>query len=1586
MGFLQRPHSGFGRVTRTLIVLLIVSLAGSPADAGLNGLSGQTPATAGDNVPSSAAASQSAPKSTPSAFADARVATGIVSGVGTDGWTAVALEDAYDAKVVVTSPVYGPAAIPLVVRVRETGPSGFELRVDRLDGNTGSVPPIDVHFFVVEAGVYTSAEHGVDMEAVRYESTVFSRAGLWAGESRSYLGDYQSPVVVGQVMSYNDTRPTVFFSHGQWTFTPVGADHLVVGRHIGEDPDWDRLPETIGYVAIETGSFQLGDWYLEAAVGADTVAGIEAGPYAYPLQGLGPIDSVVASRTGVDGRDGGWAVLAAPDPLSSSSLALAIDEDQLVDSERVHTTEQVAYLAAGRLPESSIGCGSGLPEQGVRGDIVVVVNRNSTSSCAVAEHYAEARGLGRNNLVEVSVPADYFIDWNTFRSLRDQIVAFLGANTLGAGAAPVDACTDGDSVWYCQAAIDRIRAETRIRYIVTTRGVPTRTTVDNSNVGYTSTTSVDNYLRHWLVHYFAEDEPFRFTQRETDFGDGRGMRHVDPASDHELIVGRLDGLTTAATLALIDRTIDAENAGIYGVLFGSQYKSTGTDGNFNRYDGDEPVPIYGDETTGWRLNLGLWGERRTECLEYLDYTYASPLAETPEHCTVQLTDGQDPGPSDPAGRQPRVVDALVYLGSKDNSSAATGNWADLLEWLREPGCTVRMCEDSPDPDACRAASIDPYGELNTLCVGVADGFVGFNMQSYVASYMTAWPTGWRGPSNGSYDGLAFPEVIEDPLGGTGPGMWFRNSDEVPEPRCFASDDYAVEPDVECRSRRRIWIRQILDVPAESVDTVSPQQFRVRLRLAAQGLEAPVALVANLHIAGGGETVVYGPVTLASATAGESAWQTAETTFTLNPAYHATEVQSFDKITLVLSSDYFSGAVGIDDVTIEHVAQGVDLAVNGHFSGGYRSLSDGSYAATFLSRMNGVAWWGSVSHHASGGYSFADHPLTTLVYFLRGLPLGEAVWFAEHYNSGILYGDPLYSPVAVRLDAFNDWDYLVGSVELHGSAVNGRDPSRVSTTFTLDYCPGTDFFLCDQAGSWMSTGTGGAGGEGLLGHWDTTGIEPGAYTLRLGVTSVSLDTGKEQSFFDYQVVTIADAAGDDDGDGLSNLDEIDVHGLDPTNPDMDADGLVDGDELAHGLDPLDADTDDDGMADGFEVTYGLNPLLDDSGLDPDADGLSNLLEFGYGSNPVSDDGDGDGLMDALEILWLGTNPMLVDTDGDDLADGFELKVSRTDPTVADTDDDAMPDGWEWTRGLDPKLVDALEDPDVDEVANVVEYLHDTDPFDGGSVPPLDTWHVDAAAPGGGDGSAILPFGTLSEALQAASNGDTIQLAPGRYATGEALDISSDVAIVAETAGVILEPSSLVVRDLVWGGFHDVVIETWGPVDIRAVRNWVFQGGTMGSGHGITVDAGARGILRNAGVMTWGSIKGITLDGESVLDLVNVTIAGFSTGIEMLDTGSLVSLHNGILANGADYVGDPVQANVSYSMLSDGQFAGVDGNFTGVPLFMNEWWGDFRQATGSPGIDAGDPNDDYAAEPVLNGCRINLGQFGNTALAAESASGC
>ena len=110
--------------------------------------------------------------------------------------------------------------------------------------------------------------------------------------------------------------------------------------------------------------------------------------------------------------------------------------------------------------------------------------------------------------------------------------------------------------------------------------------------------------------------------------------------------------------------------------------------------------------------------------------------------------------------------------------------------------------------------------------------------------------------------------------------------------------------------------------------------------------------------------------------------------------------------------------------------------------------------------------------------------------------------------------------------------------------------------------------------------------------------------------------------------------DSDGDGLTDAEEILVHGTDPLRADTDGDGLPDGAEIAAGTDPLNPDTDRDGIPDGFD-TAPLDPALPA----PPASGMTyaerilNGVPFSWDENQDTDD---DGWPDWQEIA-LDTDP-------------------------------------------------------------------------------------------------------------------------------------------------------------------------------------------------------------------------------------------------------------------------------------------------------------------------------------------------------------
>lgn len=184
------------------------------------------------------------------------------------------------------------------------------------------------------------------MEAVKYTSTVTGAKNAWTAENRSYQNSYTNPVVVGQVMSANDASWSTFWCHGSSRTNPPNAGNLNVGKQVAEDLNTTRANETVGYIVIESGNGTINGVNYSAGVGSDIVRGTgnTSVGYDYSLSGLSSASAAAASLAGLDGGDGGWAVLYGASPMSATTLTLAVDEDQLSNSERNHTTEQVGYI------------------------------------------------------------------------------------------------------------------------------------------------------------------------------------------------------------------------------------------------------------------------------------------------------------------------------------------------------------------------------------------------------------------------------------------------------------------------------------------------------------------------------------------------------------------------------------------------------------------------------------------------------------------------------------------------------------------------------------------------------------------------------------------------------------------------------------------------------------------------------------------------------------------------------------------------------------------------------------------------------------------------------------------------------------------------------------------------------------------------------------------------------------------------------------------------------------------------------------------------------------------------------------------
>jgi YVTN family beta-propeller protein len=269
-----------------------------------------------------------------------KLVSGVVQSVGTE-WQTVFLPSEYADMVVVATPQYTADAPPSVPRIRNAVGNRFEIRLQN-PGDGSVVDGRAVHYVVAEAGLYNETDDGIRMEAVKVTLDAVNHKGNWLAPAVPYQQSYVDPIVLGQIMTQNDPAWTAFFATGDATNVPPSPTMLRIGRHAGEDTDLTRESETVGYLVIEAGSGSSYGVDYQAGRTARVVPGTANGTAAIPLDGQ--YGSGVASMSGVQGGDGGWAVLMGTDPFAAGQMLLSIDEDQLADSDRWHTEEEVSYL------------------------------------------------------------------------------------------------------------------------------------------------------------------------------------------------------------------------------------------------------------------------------------------------------------------------------------------------------------------------------------------------------------------------------------------------------------------------------------------------------------------------------------------------------------------------------------------------------------------------------------------------------------------------------------------------------------------------------------------------------------------------------------------------------------------------------------------------------------------------------------------------------------------------------------------------------------------------------------------------------------------------------------------------------------------------------------------------------------------------------------------------------------------------------------------------------------------------------------------------------------------------------------------
>ncbi len=280
---------------------------------------------------------------------------GTQASVGDDAWTTVNFSGSYNSPVFICTSDYNNnigaesdgTADSVVCRVQNVGATSAQVRIQEpgtLVGAAGNLTAEKIYWMVVEEGDYNTA--GIKMEAFSYNSTVTDgKTPGWNGQVQSLNQSYVNPVVLGQVMTTNDTGHSQFWAHDGARGVPASGV-LYTGKHISEDTDTIRGNETIGVVVIEQANNNLDGTVYESRLQTQTIERIDDVHTNYTFNtAFSSVPSVgIISQAGLSGGDGPYPSLYGASPLSTTNIYPVIMETEIVDTEQSGNTEFVPYI------------------------------------------------------------------------------------------------------------------------------------------------------------------------------------------------------------------------------------------------------------------------------------------------------------------------------------------------------------------------------------------------------------------------------------------------------------------------------------------------------------------------------------------------------------------------------------------------------------------------------------------------------------------------------------------------------------------------------------------------------------------------------------------------------------------------------------------------------------------------------------------------------------------------------------------------------------------------------------------------------------------------------------------------------------------------------------------------------------------------------------------------------------------------------------------------------------------------------------------------------------------------------------------
>ncbi|PVX23759.1 MAG: hypothetical protein CW691_09690 [Candidatus Bathyarchaeum sp.] len=259
-----------------------------------------------------------------------------------DVFTQVNLQNSYCSPIIVCAPEYS-SGVPRSVRLTDVCGSSFNVMVQ--NPSSAVCPDTVVHYLVVEEGVWN---YPLKVEARKYTTDTVGENNNWDYDTRTFGQDYSGNIIVcHQAMSYNDPSwiTTYISKEDSRTAPPSSGDDCFRIALNGAEAANSHGTETVGYIIFEEGCSEVAGIKYDIKQTTDTVAGLTNSP-PYSTSFSQTFDTspavLISTLLEMDGNNGGWTLDYS---ISQTQAGLAVDEDQVGDSERGHTTETCGFIA-----------------------------------------------------------------------------------------------------------------------------------------------------------------------------------------------------------------------------------------------------------------------------------------------------------------------------------------------------------------------------------------------------------------------------------------------------------------------------------------------------------------------------------------------------------------------------------------------------------------------------------------------------------------------------------------------------------------------------------------------------------------------------------------------------------------------------------------------------------------------------------------------------------------------------------------------------------------------------------------------------------------------------------------------------------------------------------------------------------------------------------------------------------------------------------------------------------------------------------------------------------------------------------------